>query len=42
MDISKAPITTLRSEPITECILPRRKGAANVRQTPAMITLMQW
>ena len=39
MDNSKAPIT-LRSEPITECILPRRKGAANVTQTATMIALM--
>src|SRR5215469_12545557 len=35
--ISKAPIT-LRLEPITECILPRRKGAANVAQTAIMIS----
>ena len=39
MVINKAPIT-LCLEPITECILPRRKGAANVTQTAIMISMM--
>jgi len=39
MVIRKTPIT-LRLEPITECILPHGKGAANATQTAIMITTM--
>jgi hypothetical protein len=38
MVINKAPIT-LCLEPITECILPQRKGAANATETVTMINM---
>ena len=38
MVINKAPIT-LCLEPITECILPQRKGAANATETAIMISM---
>ena len=38
MVINKAPIT-LCLEPITECILPQRKGAANAGETAVMISM---
>jgi len=38
MVINKAPIT-LCLEPITECILPQRKGAANATERAIMISM---
>jgi hypothetical protein len=38
MVINNAPIT-LCLEPITECILPQRKGAANAAETATMISM---